>query len=260
MNRLLNNWRMLSLATFVFCIITYATVFLPQDTFLEMIREDGLFEWSGAICFLISSILFFIIFFRKGKFAKEEDALYFNSKSKKVWFFLLGLLFFVLFAEEISWGQRIIGFSTPDAIKQDNMQEEFNLHNYRSLHLFDENNERKSGLALHLTAKRIFIYVFVLFMLVLPLAVKWIPFIRDLVKKLYIPVPVVELGILFTANVVLYLLYKPFGAHNPEVGNGIAEVQEFNFAFILLYLPFVWYGRSARDYVTVEQTDQQSAI
>ena len=83
------------------------------------------------------------------------------------------------------------------------------------------------------------------FMFVLPLSVKWIPFIRDLVKQFYMPVPVVELGILFISNVVLYLLYKPLGAHDPAVANGVAEVQEFNFAFILLILPFVWFGYSA---------------
>ncbi len=242
MNQLFSNWRLLSFVTFVFCILTYATVLLPPDTFLDLTKEDGLIEWAGAICFLISSILFFIIFFRKSSFAKAEDAAYFDTFSRRIWFLLLGLLFLVLFGEEISWGQRILDFETPEAIGQDNMQDEFNLHNYKSLHLFDENNERKSGLALHFTAKRIFIYVFVIFMFLVPLAVKWIPFIRDLVKRFHLPVPVVELGILFISNVVLYLLYKPLGAHSADIGNGIAEVQEFNFAFILLFLPFVWYG------------------
>lgn len=37
------------------------------------------------------------------------------------------MLFFAV--EEISWGQRIIGFETPDFLALSNTQEEFNIHN-----------------------------------------------------------------------------------------------------------------------------------
>lgn len=46
------------------------------------------------------------------------------------WFLAgLGLFFFLCAAEEISWGQRVIGFETPDSIRSQNEQDEFNLHN-----------------------------------------------------------------------------------------------------------------------------------
>ena len=41
---------------------------------------------------------------------------------------LFGLLCIFIAMEEISWGQRIIGFETPDALGN-NIQDEFNLHN-----------------------------------------------------------------------------------------------------------------------------------
>lgn len=51
--------------------------------------------------------------------------------------FIAGLaLFLVVCAgEEISWGQRVIGFGTPAAIKHHNEQAEFNLHNLDLRHI-----------------------------------------------------------------------------------------------------------------------------
>lgn len=50
--------------------------------------------------------------------------------------FLLGLgVFFVICAgEEISWGQRIIGFDTPESLVEINTQDEFNVHNIEFEH------------------------------------------------------------------------------------------------------------------------------
>ncbi|MDD8046815.1 MAG: hypothetical protein PHF14_10165 [Verrucomicrobiota bacterium] len=50
-------------------------------------------------------------------------------------FGMLGLFFFVCAGEEISWGQRVFGFETPDAMLEVNEQEEFNLHNLSFEHL-----------------------------------------------------------------------------------------------------------------------------
>jgi hypothetical protein len=45
-----------------------------------------------------------------------------------------GVLFHA--GEEISWGQRIIGFSVPEAIRAANTQGEFNLHNLKGVQNF----------------------------------------------------------------------------------------------------------------------------
>lgn len=52
---------------------------------------------------------------------------------------LLTVGFFLCFGEEISWGQRILGFTTPEAIAEHNVQGEVNLHNqlgYAADHIF----------------------------------------------------------------------------------------------------------------------------
>jgi hypothetical protein len=58
----------------------------------------------------------------------------------KVWRMFLFAIFAVITftaaviaGEEISWGQRIFGFRTPDAIAENNTQYEFNLHNQKSV-------------------------------------------------------------------------------------------------------------------------------
>ena len=79
---------------FAICFLCFTTVLLPKDTFLFLVQEDGPFESAGAMLFLASAILFFILFFRSRSFSNEADASYYDSKSKRTWFLLLGLLFF----------------------------------------------------------------------------------------------------------------------------------------------------------------------
>ncbi|MFK7806629.1 MAG: hypothetical protein AB8F74_02400, partial [Saprospiraceae bacterium] len=221
----------------------YLMVFLPKDTFIYLAQEDGILEWTCTFLFFATGILFFILFFNNNSFAKKEVANFYNTYTKRIWFLLLALLFIFLTGEEISWGQRILGLETPESIAKNNEQDEINFHNNSLWHLYDEDGNRKSGLALHLTAKRIFIYIFTIFMLFLPLAVKFIPFVRNLVKKFHLPVPVMELGFMFVANVILYLIFKPIAQDGGKIiGRALSEVQELNFSIVLFFLPFVWYG------------------
>ena len=155
---------------------------------------------------------------------------------------LLGLLFFVLVGEEISWGQRIFGFATPEGMEEKNIQGEFNLHNMDFLHLKGEDRVRKTGIKAWFTAKKIFVYVFLLYLFFLPLAVKFIEPIRNLAKRLYVPVPKVDLGILFIINILFFKAFKPLTDGTTSMLRSLAEVEEFNFALILLMIPLLWYG------------------
>lgn len=51
------------------------------------------------------------------------------EKKTVLFFALLGMFLFVCAGEEVSWGQRIFGFGTPEAMEEVNEQNEFNLHN-----------------------------------------------------------------------------------------------------------------------------------
>lgn len=226
-------------------ILAFCTIYLPKETFLYLVREDSFFEYAGAFFFLVTSILFFLLFSREDMFYHPEHRAYFNTYSKRIFFFLLGIIFFVSAGEEISWGQRIIGFRTPEKIEARNIQKEFNFHNLDIFNLYDENDVRKTGLKSLLTAKRMFIYFFATYLLIVPLLTKVSDFFSRVVRKIYLPVPAIELGILFVLMVPIFRIFRwEYGV--PIVSRGIAEIEEFNFAFILFFLPFVWLGFRTR--------------
>jgi hypothetical protein len=232
----------LYLYIFLFCVVTFSTiVFLDQDTFLFLVQEDGPFESAGALCFLGSAVLYFMLYWNEKRFADSTDRQFFSSKSKRIWFLLLGLLFIVLMGEEISWGQRIFGW----AGWADNVQDETTVHN---MPLFNQHLSKpgaeveieKEGLAALFTAKKIFVYIFLSFSFLLPLGVRFAPFIKHAAKRFYLPVPAIELGILFILNIILFKAFKPWRDIYDGAGRGLSEIEEFNFAFILLMVPFVW--------------------
>ena len=86
--------------------------------------ENGLVEFL-QIFFLIISIIFLTIFLKK-KFLKMNFYL-------KIFMTLycLGILYY--FFEEISWGQHIFGWHTPEIFSKINKQNETNIHNISSI-------------------------------------------------------------------------------------------------------------------------------
>lgn len=117
------------------CIFWLLISYLPflllePQTIINLIKEDGFYQNFGAAFLFISSIFFFHLFYRK-KRAR-------HSNRRNIWFLLLGLLFLLGAGEEISWGQRIFNFSTPEFMSS-NIQNEFTLHN---LPWFDERSEK----------------------------------------------------------------------------------------------------------------------
>ncbi len=77
--------------------------------------EDLYGEWAQTYLFLIACIFSFLIAWRGHHFR---------------WFFgLLALACLYVVLEEISWGQRIFGFESPELFEKHNIQGETNLHN-----------------------------------------------------------------------------------------------------------------------------------
>ena len=93
-----------------------AIALLPEDATYAWTDEDGPVESASALFWLAAAIAAAFSASRAGR----NGALLIAA-------FSLGC--FVLFGEEISWGQRLIGFETPEAIREINYQDEVNLHN-----------------------------------------------------------------------------------------------------------------------------------
>lgn len=83
-------------------------------------EEDGLFESATAVALLFCAAFLLVIGF--GRAWRDDRRL----ASAVV---LMAVFCGLLFLEEISWGQRIFGWSTPDQFEELNAQSETNLHN-----------------------------------------------------------------------------------------------------------------------------------
>ncbi len=53
-----------------------------------------------------------------------------RSQPHRLFFIFLALACFYVVGEEISWGQRLLAFASPDFFQQHNLQQEVNLHNF----------------------------------------------------------------------------------------------------------------------------------
>ena len=103
-------------AVFLFLSIVLLTGLHVHDVqaYGYLTAEDSWVENGTAFLFFLTALLLL------------ETA----ASRRPAWPYILGALAFVFAAgEEISWGQRIFLFETPDYLREINLQGEFNLHN-----------------------------------------------------------------------------------------------------------------------------------
>ena len=115
------------LLTWLLCLAIAADgyAFLPDSVMAVMAEEDGILEWAGFGSVFLASLagLYIVIEARR-------------ERLRRVVWLGLAFLFFLMAGEEISWGQRIFGFATPETLETVNVQKEFNFHNIGGF-LFD---------------------------------------------------------------------------------------------------------------------------
>ncbi len=106
---------------FILCSIFISLrVFLGYKTWRSMNTEGGFIEYGTSLAFLLAAIFAFPI----GR--------YLLSKQEKLlgyFYYLITAGFFLVGMEEISWGQKLIGFESSEFFETYNSQEEFTLHN-----------------------------------------------------------------------------------------------------------------------------------
>jgi len=99
--------------------------FVAPTIFIHQFREDGPFEIGSAIFYFAAAFACVLL-------ATRAD----GHRFLRLWLGLLALLFVFVGGEEISWGQRMFGFATPEKLEVVNVQGEFTLHNVYSNSLF----------------------------------------------------------------------------------------------------------------------------
>ncbi|MEE9151955.1 MAG: hypothetical protein V3U20_09010 [Thermoplasmata archaeon] len=96
--------------------------FLNLESLKNLVKEDGPIENLQAILYLVGACLWISAYFFTQKVKKE-------GRRRRIFYVLFAAFFLFLFLEEISWGQRLFGFSTPEGLKVMNLQDETNIHN-----------------------------------------------------------------------------------------------------------------------------------
>ena len=104
-------------------ILPFGERLVGSPWFYFLKKEDGILESLQFFQYFISSLLGLFIFY---KIKKKK------SLNSIIWLVLSSACFFIA-AEEISWGERLTGFSL-DAITKVSLQGETNLHNLPFFH------------------------------------------------------------------------------------------------------------------------------
>ena len=110
---------LLALLPCVLALVAAATAPI-RPLYRWLVAEDSLIEWLQFLCLLGASILLGRLTFRQYQTGNQRMALLYGLVALGAWF---------LTGEEISWGQRIFGWETPDALEEINRQGETTLHN-----------------------------------------------------------------------------------------------------------------------------------
>jgi len=175
----------------VFIPLSYL-VLLPGRPASEWLHdEDGAVEWFGTIALFVASALAFSAWL-----ATRHNPDYRGLKR----LVLLGLALVLLFGagEEISWGQRIFGWGTPDEIAEVNRQGETNVHNLKFWGF--------------LNITRLAALFWLTFIVLIPAVCAVRPAFRRMIER-FVPVLPLSLGIVF---VYLYVVMKSVQYGFPE--------------------------------------------
>jgi hypothetical protein len=99
-------------------IVAWRTLSVVQRE--RMVDEMGTVENLGTLCFFVAGVVGVVLFFRS------------KGRARRIWrfFYLLyGLGALFIAAEELSYGQHILHFNSPEYFKQYSKQKEVNFHN-----------------------------------------------------------------------------------------------------------------------------------
>jgi len=235
--------------------LCYCALLLDPQTVKWVADEDRPFEYGGAMCFALASVMFLWMYCKS--LAGNNFAII--RTKRNAFFALLAAVFLFAAGEEISWGQRLFNFEVPDIVLAQNLQNEFNIHNLKIFHTRDEHGVFKSGLHKWLTIERMFALFWLGFCVLTPLAYRFITPLRRLITAINLPVVGLTIGLLFPFNYAITkflesILIGPL----EELGYPMIEIKESTFAFLFMLVAwdFVARHRAANSSSQIQATQQ----
>ncbi len=110
--------------------VLFAAICILVDPVLlgKFAREDGIVETASFLFLMLASGLLLKSALQARPASRRQHQAV--SPAVQSYLFAIAAIVFVIAMEEISWGQRLVGFRTPDWVATGNIQSEFNLHNF----------------------------------------------------------------------------------------------------------------------------------
>ncbi len=221
-------------------MLSYSILFLFSiEEVINLTNEDHIVEYVGAGLFFVAGFLYFILYKRTRKILKFEKL----SLNGNVFYLLLGVAFLFVSFEEISWGQRIIGFDTPEGIDKFNAQSEFNFHNLYFFHGETESGDRKSFWTLLLNMDRMFSIFWFSYCFLIPFFYHFSSAAKHFLDKIRMPIVPMFFAAIFLANYAASKVLEAIldsNIHHPTV-----EIKESNIAMLFFVLA-IWFLRNVR--------------
>ena len=103
-------------------LIIYRINLRELEGYIRRIQEGSLFEWMGFLFILFSSFLLFM--------ASSNNI----DKKQQIFLKIAAVFMFLWSMEEMSWGQMIFNWGTPELMNSINIQHETNIHNLKFIH------------------------------------------------------------------------------------------------------------------------------
>jgi len=216
--------------------VSYLLVVLFPTKARLVTAEDGFVENIGAAFFLVTSICLFWAFIKTLKLKKDNHD---HLNKQKIWLLLLFLVFLVAFGEEISWGQRIFNYRTPETVRQVNAQGEFNIHNYSRFHGRNEDGSHKTGLSSMFTMHSLFYQALITYMVILPVLALFNKRIGSMIEYTGIPLTPLWIGVALLMGIFFSKMGEYFFAKGVwEFSHSLVEVRETNIALVVMLMGF----------------------
>ncbi len=185
-----------------------------------LLQENGPYESLGAIAAFIGSVVLAIAYI---KYPVGASFGLFDTK-RNVFLLLLAIFMLFVAGEEISWGQQLFGFSTPESISEINFQRELNIHN---LKIIQESNN-----ALAASASRLLLA----YLILLPMVLLAFPAFQQLFNSVGIPFGSIQISLLALTNYFIHVFLVSFDVFRKWTHDSLAEVFETNLEIVLLVL------------------------
>ncbi len=215
--------RNIIIVAFVSIILLYLPVlFVSEDTLFSLLHEDSFYESATAWFFLFAAIFFLYDFFK--------------AEKKNPFFLLFALAFLFAAGEEISWGQRILGFKVPEWFAENNAQGEFNIHNLTPIQHENSSQGLVTSLKSLLNFNRLFILFWLVYCIILPLVNRYSQNLASLFSKIRLPIISLWFGALFLLNEIICQVLESLVISHESLRPPIAELKECVWALLVLLM------------------------